>query len=251
MHTTTKTLIAVTVALAIASNAEAQDQGTQPANAAALTAPTGPAPAPVVQVPTSSAQQQAGQAAQRPAPMPQQQMPQQQMQMPQQTWGYAYPPPTGYPVAGVPGVHYGYQTPVPQPQYHFEDQERATKGLYVPGIILFGIGWVGNFAIATPAANMASDDRPDAAEEDAWAWSVVPIVGPIAQLAIGAPHPAIAITMGLMQIGGLALFIAGLVSKETVQVRVAGPPDGNGTTVDLDVVPMEGGGALQLTVGHL
>ncbi len=243
------TLVAALAVTLLASPALAQE-----------TAPAGGLSAPVVQVPAGGPQQQAQQPQAQQAQVQQQQAPQQpypqpqpapapvqQVQVPQQSWGYAYQPQGGYPVGA-----YGYQVPTQQqPQFHFEERERATRRLWLPGVILFGLGWVGDFAIATPLANSISDERDPAIEQDAWAWSVVPIVGPIAQLVTGAPHPAIPVTMGLMQIGGLALFIAGMLTKETVQVRVMGPPDGHGTTVDLDAVPVQGGGMLQVTVGHL
>jgi hypothetical protein len=202
--------------------------------------PEAQAPAPALDAPEPAPAQTApAQAAPAPAttaPPSQLQRPTYPQQAPAYGYGYAY----GYPQHAVPE---------PQPQ-RYEIETRSRKSLWMPGIILLGLGWFANFTLATPVANAVSSDRDGADEEDAWAWSVVPIVGPIAQLTIGAPHPAIALTMGLFQIGGLALFIAGLVSKEEVEVPVRGIRVGS-ATVDAGFRPLQGGGVLEVAITHM
>lgn len=152
-----------------------------------------------------------------------------------------------------------YTYPQPQPYFApqrrarrvvgYRTEERAVRGLWVPGVVTFCAGYLLNL-IATPVANGLSTDRPESVEEDAWAWSVLPIAGPIVQLVIEAPHPAIPIGSGLLQIGGLALFIAGLTSREQVRlpIREGDPED---PSLSVSAAPLPGGGLVSLTLTHL
>lgn len=152
---------------------------------------------------------------------------------------YYYPPPP--PSRGRGRLVVGQRT-----------ETRSVRAMWVPGLVLLAAGWLGDIAI-TPLANSLSTDRDPAAEEDAWAWSLVPVAGPIAQLVIGAPHPAIPVMTGLFQIGGLVLFAVGVASQEQVRVPIyqGDPDDPTATRVDLGVAPTAGGGQIGLTVTHL
>jgi hypothetical protein len=130
--------------------------------------------------------------------------------------------------------------------------ERQTdRGLWGGGIGLFLAGWVLDFAVLTPLANAMSTDRTDAAEQDAWAWSLLPIAGPVIQLGVGAPHPAIPITTGLMQIGGLVMFILGMTTFHDTEVPVyafGDPHDPRTARLSMDVSPMGDGAYATLTL---
>jgi hypothetical protein len=135
----------------------------------------------------------------------------------------------------------------------YRTEERSVRAMWVPGMVAFLAGWVLNFGVATPLANAISNDRDGAVEEDAWAWSLVPLAGPLVQLGIGAPHPAIPLVMLTLQGVGLGMFIAGLVMKETVRLPVyeGDPHDPNATRIDLSAIPVEGGAQVGLTLTHL
>ncbi len=140
---------------------------------------------------------------------------------------------------------------VPQrerPIVGYRTQTRANPALWGTGLALFLAGYVLDFAVLTPLANAISNDRDGADEEDAWAWSLLPIAGPIIQLGIGAPHPAIPIATGLMQLGGMVLFIWGLTDEQTlrVPVRAGDPEDPNLPTLGFDARPLPGGGELRV-----
>ncbi len=169
------------------------------------------------------------------------------------------PQPYYYGLQPQPQPYYYGPQPQPQPYYYppprgryrprivgYRNEDRAVKALWVPGLVGFCVGYLLD-VIATPIANSVSLDRSDAVEEDAWAWSLLPVVGPIVQLAIGAPHPAIPITSGLLQIAGLSLFIAGLSSSESVRVPIYEGEEG--ARADLGLAPLPGGGRVQLS-GH-
>ena len=135
----------------------------------------------------------------------------------------------------------------------YRSETRSPPAIWGTGLGLFLAGYVLDFAILTPIANAISIDRPGASEQDSWAWSLIPIAGPIIQLAIEAPHPAIPIITGLMQIGGLVTFIAGLTMQETRRLPIyqGDPEDPSMLRVELDAGPVPGGGQALLTVRHL
>ncbi len=135
----------------------------------------------------------------------------------------------------------------------YRETTQSRPALWGPGLGIFLAGYVLNFAAFTPLANAISSDRDGASEQDAWAWSLLPLAGPIVQLGIGAPHPAIPITMGLMQIGGLVMFIYGLAEQETVRVpvHVGDPDDPNIPTISFDASPLPGGGQFTVRLTHL
>jgi hypothetical protein len=187
-------------------------------------------------------------------------------------WGSQPPtPPTAPPPAQYPQPYYPYYQPYPPypppPAYGYvppvsrrhreivgyRQETRNPPSVWGTGLGFLLSGWVLNFAILTPIANAVSIDRPGASEQDAWAWSLLPVAGPLIQLALEAPHPAIPIISGLMQLGGLIAFVAGLSSRETRSVPVyrGDPDDPSMLRVEMDASTVQGGGVVQLTLSHL
>ena len=155
------------------------------------------------------------------------------------------------------------QRPYVQPYYEptranrqiigYRHTSRNPPAIWATGLGLFLAGWVLDFAVLTPIANAISSEREGADEQDAWAWSLIPIAGPLIQLGVGAPHPAIPIATGLMQIGGLITFIVGLTTQETTDIPIyrGGPDDPSMLRVGLDAAQVDGGGELRLSLTHL
>ncbi|MBX3272088.1 MAG: hypothetical protein KF729_17615 [Sandaracinaceae bacterium] len=211
-------LLALLAALAWSAPLSAQD-------GAELTPPPAAA-APVVSAPPPAAS-----VSPAPAPQPVYAAPYAPLYAP----APAYPAPTGR--------H--------RPIVAYRNETRAPPALWGTGIGLFLAGYVLNLAI-TPLANGISDDRDPAIEQDAWAWSLLPVVGPIVQLGLGAPHPAIPITTGLLQLVGAVLFAVGLTETESVRVpvRAGDPEDPNVPTLGFDVDPLPGGGQVRVSLQH-
>lgn len=140
-----------------------------------------------------------------------------------------------------------------RPIVGYRTETRSQPALWGTGLGLFLAGYVLDFAILTPIANAISNDRDGADEEDAWAWSLLPLAGPVIQLGIGAPHPAIPIATGLMQIAGAVLFIVGLTDQQTVRVpvRAGDPDDPSIPTLGFDATPLPGGGQVSVSLAHL
>lgn len=162
-----------------------------------------------------------------------------------------------------PQPYYYQPQPQPQPYYYrpmrrrrpqivgYRTEEREVRSLWIPGLITLGVGYLLD-VIGTPVANSISNDRPESDEEDAMAWALIPIAGPIIQLGIGAPHPALPITSGLLQLGGLTMFIAGLTMREEARVPIyEGDADDPTRRVDVQAVPLPGGGQVNVTLTHL
>jgi hypothetical protein len=126
------------------------------------------------------------------------------------------------------------------------------RGLWGAGLGLFLAGWGLDIAL-TAVANAISTDRTDAAEQDAQAWSLLPIVGPLVQLGIEAPHPAIPILTELMQIGGLVCFIMGMTSTHDAEVPIyafGDPHDARTARIGMSMTPTAGGASVALSL-HL
>ncbi len=164
----------------------------------------------------------------------------------------AAPVPAAPVYMGTPYVP-SYVPPSHRPIVGYRTETRARTVLWGTGLGLFLAGYVLDWAALTPLANAISEDRAGADEEDAWAWSLLPLAGPVIQLAIGAPHPAIPITTGLMQLAGMVLFIWGLTDQETVRipVRAGDPDDPSIPTLGFDASPLPGGGEVRVSLAHL
>jgi hypothetical protein len=135
----------------------------------------------------------------------------------------------------------------------YRTETRNPPALWGAGLGLFLGGWVLHFAALTPIANAVSNERSNAAEQDAQAWALVPIAGPLAQLGLEAPHPAIPILAGALQIGGIVLFALGLTTTEQTRVPIyeGSPEDPSMLTVELDGGASPDGAFVGLTLRHL
>jgi len=135
----------------------------------------------------------------------------------------------------------------------YRTEMRSPPELWGTGIGLVLAGWVLNFAALTPAANAIGNDRTPANEQDAQAWALVPFIGPMVQLGIEAPHPAIPILTGLLQFGGLVCFILGVTSQQEHRAAIyeGSPDDPAMLRVELDGGASTDGAFVGLTVRHL
>jgi hypothetical protein len=189
-----------------------------------------------------------------PAPPAEQAPPVVTNQAPPQTYPqavYTAPPYAGYPQPYYVAQPYMGRAGRP-PIVGYRTEQRPTTALWAAGLAAFLAGWVLDFAVLTPIANAVSNDRSEAVEQDAWAWSLVPIVGPWIQLGLGAPHPAIPITTGILQLAGVGMFIAGMLWQQEVRVPIyqGDPDDPNMRRVDVSLRPELGGGTLALAYRH-
>ncbi len=133
----------------------------------------------------------------------------------------------------------------------YEPDTRVRKGLLIGGLVTFGVAWLGSAAAASYLIERDEyDDRTfhvgDDSGEDypAAAPLYVPVIGPF--VAIGTMQPNKQITAalvadGVVQMGGLAMALAGLIAQEQVLVR--------SKTASVAVVPTaspQGDGGLSL-----
>jgi len=111
----------------------------------------------------------------------------------------------------------------------YEPDTRVRKGLLIGGLVTFGVAWLGS---AAAASYLIEEERygdrtfqvgdDDGEEYPAAAALYVPVVGPF--VAIGTMDPNKRITAalvadGVVQVGGVAMALAGLVFQEKVLVR--------------------------------
>ncbi|MDI1442792.1 hypothetical protein [Polyangium sp. 6x1] len=134
--------------------------------------------------------------------------------------GYPYPPPPpgyGYPPAGVETQELKpvmpYKGGVVPPGYVLE--ERVRKGLVIAGSVLFGTFYL---FTAAGAAAAESNSAP-------WGALYVPVIGPFIVAGAGnfrgdaeVVRPLFVLD-GIIQAGGAAMLIAGIVAKQKVLVR--------------------------------
>ena len=128
-------------------------------------------------------------------------------------------------------------------------EQQSDRGLWGAGLGLFLGGWVLDI-VGTAIAN-AMSDRSSTDENNAQAWSVMPLGGPIAQLVVGAPHPALPLTFGIMQITGLVMFVMGLTSTHDAEVPVyalGDPSDPTTPRLAFEVTPRSDGGFASVTL---
>lgn len=162
------------------------------------------------------------------------------------------PAPTAYATPSYSQPVYAYAGPgrAPRTVVGTRHEQQNDRGLWGLGLGLTLGGWALDIAL-TAAANAISTDRTDAAEQDAQAWSILPFAGPIIQLGIGAPHPAIPITTGLLQISGLVCFIMGMTSTHDAEVPIyafGDPSDARTARLGFGVAPTSGGAYATLTL---
>ena len=166
----------------------------------------------------------------------------------QQQPGYGQPPP-GY------GQSYGqqpynpqqpYAAPVyqqqPQPRVHYVERQTSIKGLWIPGIVVFGASYVLTAAIGS---SLVAGDYAS--------WCSVPLVGPWVALgdANNDSEVAGAVVGGVLQTAGLAMFVLGLSLRRTVRVAVYSLNDGaRSPSLAFDLLPAAGGAQIGLTLRH-
>lgn len=139
---------------------------------------------------------------------------------------------------------------VPRTVIGTRHETQNDRGLWGGGIGLFVAGWVVDIGL-TALGNAISTDRTDANEQDALAWSLLPFVGPLVQLGIQAPHPAIPILAEVMQIGGLVMFVLGMTSTHDAEVPVyafGDPHDARTARLGMTLAPTAGGGYATLSL---
>jgi len=132
----------------------------------------------------------------------------------------------------------------PQRQLRYEEVETSIKGLWIPGIIIFGVSYV---LTGTMGSTLGlTSDYAD--------WSWVPLIGPWVMLAnsVNDDEATGALIGGIAQTAGLAMFVLGLAITRTVRVAryVLNEGDDRSPQLAFDVLPAAGGGQLGLTLSH-
>ena len=174
-----------------------------------------------------------------------------------QVQGYGQPPPGyGQPSYGQPSPGQpGYAQPNGQPQYaptyqapprqvSYVDQETSIKGLWIPGIIVFGVSYVLTSSLS------ALSFAPDYAS-----FALIPLVGPWVMLSVPGLNEdeiAGAILGGVAQLAGVTMFLLGLTLRQTVRVAVYSfdDRDERAPRLALDVLPATAGAMFGVTVTH-
>ena len=119
-----------------------------------------------------------------------------------------YATPSGAPVAmrySTPSV------PTPIPTSPTVVRSAPTMGLLIPGVVLFGLGWLPNVLSVAPEIAALDGVRvhPD------WAYvGMIPLIGPFIQLGFEDGYPLWSVISGAAQVAGLTLFILGLVIRD-------------------------------------
>jgi len=176
--------------------------------------------------------------------------------------GYGQPPP-GY-GQPQPYAQPQYGQPYAQPQYPYAQQyqpygptyqaqprrvtyverETSVKGLWIPGVIVFGVSWIltGTFASA-----LSWD-----ADYASWGW--IPLAGPWMMLGVAGSDDEVAGALigGITQLAGVTMFILGLTLRQTVRVAQYSldERDERAPQLAFDVLPAPAGGMVGLTLNH-
>jgi hypothetical protein len=126
-------------------------------------------------------------------------------------------------------------------------EQQSDRGLWGGGLGLFIAGWALDI-LSVPIANAI---HPRDNWTDSLAWGVLPIAGPVGQLTVGAPHPALPITFGIMEIAGAIMFIMGVTSTHDAEVPVyalGDPRDPMTPRLAFSVAPSDSGGFASATL---
>jgi len=133
--------------------------------------------------------------------------------------GYYPPPPPGYYPPGYypePPSEIDYEEGQPIPP-GYRPEEKIRKGLVIAGACVFG----GVYLVTVIMVSTTASDAVDRGEGPEWLY--VPLAGPfIAIAAIDGMNTGVGALLaldGVAQVGGLAMFIAGLAAKKKVLVR--------------------------------
>jgi hypothetical protein len=142
--------------------------------------------------------------------------------------GYYPPPGYGYgvpptPMLGPKRMDYEEGDPVP-PGYHVETKMR--KGLVIGGAVTFGACYLFSILTAAVADPVENIEDPN---DDSFIPLYIPAAGPFITIGTAQSEGAgtfILVVDGVAQVGGLAMFIAGLAAQSTELVRNdVGKPD--------------------------
>ncbi|MEC7520329.1 MAG: hypothetical protein VYE22_10715 [Myxococcota bacterium] len=166
-----------------------------------------------------------------------------------QQQGYGQPPP-GYGQQPQQPYAQPYQQPqyqqqpvYQQPQVRYVERTSSIKGLWIPGMIIFGVSW--GLSASFGQLGWDSDYRT-------WMW--IPVIGPWAALSYSGNEDETvgAIVGGLLQTAGLTMFILGLALQRTVRVAVYALDDHDerSPTLAFEALPAPGGAQLGLTLSH-
>ena len=163
-------------------------------------------------------------------------------------------PPPGYGVQGQvyvqPAPTYAqptyaptYAAVPPQRQIRYVEEQTSIKGLWIPGIIIFGVSYV---LTGVMSSSLSFDS-------DYTSWSWVPLIGPWVALGYAAndDESVGSIIGGIAQAAGLTMFILGISLTRTVRVaRYALGEDETAPELAFDLLPTPGGAQLGLTLTH-
>lgn len=131
-----------------------------------------------------------------------------------------------------------------QRQIRYEEVETSIKGLWIPGIIIFGVSYV---LTGTMSSSLSFDS-----EYVSWSW--VPLIGPWVALGYADNDDEMTGSLigGIAQAAGLTMFVLGLAIRRTVRVAryVVNEGDDRSPELAFDVLPAAGGGQLGLTLSH-
>ncbi|HEY8432351.1 MAG TPA: hypothetical protein VIL20_28455 [Sandaracinaceae bacterium] len=163
-------------------------------------------------------------------------------------------PSSGPPTYGQPYAQPTYGQPYGQPAYvptyhaparrvRYVERETSIPGLWIPGIIIFGV----SYGLTTAAATLSSDgEYAD--------YSLIPLVGPWLMLgtANNDEEVAGALVSGLAQAAGMLMFVLGLSLRERVRVAVYSleERDERAPRLALEIAPAPAGGVAGLSLSH-
>lgn len=151
-------------------------------------------------------------------------------------------PQYGQPQYGQPQYAPTYQPQVRQVRY--VEQEQSIKGLWIPGIIVFGVSWV-------LTGTMATSLSYDTAYID---YSWIPLVGPWLMLSEAGNDDELAgaLISGIAQLAGVTMFVLGLALRQSVRVAVYSLDrhDERAPQLALELAPAPAGGMVGLALSH-
>lgn len=169
--------------------------------------------------------------------------------------GYGQPPPGygpqyGQPQYGQPQYGQTYAPayaptyPAPARQVRYVDRSTSVKGLWIPGVVIFGASWVMTGVLATSLSLNG--------EYAGYSW--IPLAGPWLMLSAATNEDEVAgaLVGGVTQVAGAVMFVLGLALRQTVRVPVYSldERDERAPQIALDVSPAPAGGLVGLSLTH-
>lgn len=157
------------------------------------------------------------------------------------------PPPVIGPPAQTAPAQPAYQ-PGYQPGYQPAAAESTANipGLWIPGIIVFGVTYLIDLFVAA----IGTDTGGGGTYTD---WLYAPLIGPWGALANADDglERSFAVLTGLLQTAGATMFILGLTLRRPVDpYYVLNPDDPQSARIAVDLAPLPGGGRLGVTLSH-